>query len=108
MWTSYLRFVSSLVHHFDDTANAELAKRAYRALRSGGYYVVQDFIRIDQPKSGDHLGGLFNLFFAATSQAGTYSESEIHRWQQEAGLVPYRSVWLRTIPRHAQIVAKKV
>ncbi len=101
-------FISSLTHHFDDTTNIALAKRIAQALKPGGYYIVQDFIRIDTPKSGDHLGGLFNLFFAATSQAGIYSESEIRHWQQQAGLQPHRSVWMRTIPGHAQIVAKKI
>ncbi|MEM8968319.1 MAG: hypothetical protein AAGE93_18005, partial [Bacteroidota bacterium] len=37
-----------------------------------------------------------------------YSESEIRHWQQQAGLQPHRSVWMRTIPGHAQIVAKKI
>ncbi len=103
-----LVFMSSLAHHFDEEANAELAKRVARALRPGGYYIVQDLIRTDRPKSGDHLGGLLNMYFAATSEAGTYSEPEIHQWQKQASLVPQRSVWLRSIPRHAQIVAKKM
>ncbi|MEM6842608.1 MAG: class I SAM-dependent methyltransferase [Bacteroidota bacterium] len=100
-------FISSLTHHFDNPTNISLAKRIAQALKPSGYYIVQDFIRVDTPKSGDHLGGLFNLFFAATSQAGVYSELEIRDWQQQAGLQPYRSVWMRTIPGHAQIVAKK-
>ena len=103
-----LVFMSSLAHHFDENANTELAKRVAQSLRPGGYYIVQDLIRTDQPKTGDHLGGLLNMYFAATSEAGTYSEQEIHQWQQQAGLKPQRSVWLRSIPRHAQIVAKKV
>ncbi|MEO0330974.1 MAG: class I SAM-dependent methyltransferase [Bacteroidota bacterium] len=101
-------FISSLTHHFDDATNISLAKRIAHSLKPGGYYIIQDFIRIDTPKSGDHLGGLFNLFFAATSQAGIYSEPEIKHWQQQAGLQPYRSVWMRTIPGHAQIIAKKI
>jgi SAM-dependent methyltransferase len=103
-----LVFMSSLAHHFDENANAELANRVARALRPGGYYIVQDLIRTDQPKAGDHLGGLLNMYFAATSEAGTYSEPEIQQWQKQAGLVPQRSVWLRSVPRHAQIVAKKM
>jgi len=100
-------FISSVAHHFDDDANAALAKRIARALKPGGYFIVQDFIRVDMPTPGDHLGGLFDMFFAVTSQAGTYSETEIRQWQLQAGLQPKRSVWLRSIPRHAQIIAKK-
>ena len=101
-------FTSSLAHHLNDEDNRALTERVARSLRPGGCYIVQDFIRIDKPRHGDHVGGLFNLYFAATSQAGTYSEAEIHQWQSKAGLVPQKSVWLRTIPRHAQIIAKKV
>lgn len=103
-----LVFISSVVHHFNGEDNVMLAQRVARALRPGGCYVVQDLIRIDKPKAGDHLGGLLNMYFAATSQAGTYSEAEIHQWQKQAGLTPQRSIWLRSIPRHAQIVAKKM
>ncbi|MEQ9440744.1 MAG: methyltransferase [Cyclobacteriaceae bacterium] len=100
-------FISSLLHHFDDTTNAALSQRVFRALRPGGLYIVQEYMRSDEPKAGDHLGGLLDLYFAATSKAGTYSEAEIKRWQREAGFNLQRSVWLRSIPRHAQIIAKK-
>lgn len=100
-------FISSLLHHFDAPTNAALAGRVFRALRPGGVFIIQDFMRSDTPRSGDHIGGLLDLYFAATSQAGTYSETEIKRWQREAGFVPQQSVWLRTVPRHAQIVGKK-
>lgn len=100
-------FVSSLAHHLDRDANQDLAKRAFRALRPGGFYIVQDFIKISQPKAGDHLGGLFNLYFAATSQSGIYSESDVSDWLRAAGFEAHRTLWLRTIPRHAQVVGKK-
>lgn len=100
-------FIANLVHHFDEATNRDFAKKVYHALRPGGVYIIQDFIRDDRPKKGDHLGALLDLYFAATSQSGTWSVEEIRSWQQEAGLVPKKTVWLRTVPRHAQQVAMK-
>ena len=100
-------FIASLVHHFDDATNRELAQKIARSLRPGGVYIVQDFIREAKPTQGDHLGALLDLFFAATSQSGTWSVEEIRYWQQQGGLIPKKTVWLRTVPRHAQVVAMK-
>lgn len=100
-------FIANLAHHFDEATNRKLARKAFDALRPGGYYIVQDFIRHKIPKKGDHLGALLDLYFAATSQSGTWSVEEITDWQQEAGLVLKKPVWLRTVPRHAQVIAVK-
>lgn len=100
-------FIASLVHHFSNATNHDLAKKVYKALRPGGVYIVQDFIRDDSPKKGDHLGGLLDLYFAATSQSGTWSVKDITNWQKEAGLIPKKTIWLHTVPRHAQLVAMK-
>ncbi len=102
-----LIFIANLVHHFDDATNRAIAEKAFRALRPGGYYIVQDFIRKQESKKGDHLGALLDLYFAATSQSGTWSVEEIHSWQKGAGLIPKKTVWLRTVPGHAQVVAMK-
>lgn len=100
-------FISSLVHHFDAETNELLAQRIFRALKPGGYYIIQEFVRSDQPHAGDHLA-LLDLYFAATSQSGTWSVREMSAWQKNAGFTPYKKIWLRSIPRHAQVVGKKV
>lgn len=102
-----LIFIANLAHHFDDATNRSIAKKAYRALRPGGYYIIQDFIRNQEPKKGDHLGALLDLYFAATSQSGTWSVEEISNWQKATGFVHKKTVWLRTMPGHAQVVAMK-
>lgn len=100
-------FIANLVHHFDDATNRKLTRKVVNALRPGGFYIVQDFIRHKAPKKGDHLGALLDLYFAATSQSGTWSVEDIASWQQEAGLVQKKTIWLRTVPRHAQVIAVK-
>ncbi len=100
-------FISSLVHHFDTATNETLARRIYEALKPGGYYIIQEFVRPDQPKKGDHLA-ILDLYFAATSQSGTWSVKEMSGWQKKAGFKPHKTVWLRSIPQHAQVVGKKL
>lgn len=100
-------FISSLVHHFDAATNELLAQRIFRALTPGGYYIIQEFVREDKIRKGDHLA-LLDLYFAATSQSGTWSVKEMSGWQKKAGFKPYKTVWLRSIPRHAQVVGKKI
>ena len=101
-------FIASLVHHFDEATNRSLMHRIARALRPRGVLVVQEFMRDRRPRAGDHLGALLDLFFAATSESGTWSVEEIADWQRAAGLEPQKPVWLRAVPRHAQQVARKV
>lgn len=99
--------IASLVHHFDEAANRSLMQRIARALRPGGVLVVQEFMRSPRPRRGDHLGALLDMFFAVTSESGTWSTEEIADWQRAAGLQPRKPIWLRSIPRHAQQVARK-
>ena len=100
-------FIASLVHHFDEATNRSLVQRIARALRPGGVLVVQEFMRNQRPRAGDHLGALLDLFFAATSESGTWSVAEIADWQRAAGLTPQKPIWLRSVPRHAQQVGRK-
>ena len=91
-----LVYTANVVHHLDDEANRDLARRAARALRPGGYYVVVDAIRPRSPNEG--VGTLGDLFFALTSRAGTWSFEEISGWQLAAGLEPQKPIRLRTSP----------
>jgi SAM-dependent methyltransferase len=102
-----LVFIANLVHHFDEQANRDLVRRIARALRPGGILVIQDFIRLQQPGEGGQIGALNELFFALTSQSGTWSLAEIAGWQQEAGLVPRKPRRLLTLPGAAQQAAGK-
>ena len=102
-----LIFMASLAHHFDEATNRALARRVARALRPGGVFIVQEFMRNPHPHSGDHLGALLDLFFAATSESGTWSAEEIADWQRAAGLTPQPPIRFRSMPRHAQQVGRK-
>lgn len=93
-----LVFVANLVHHFDDATNRDLARRIARALRPGGYFVIMDVFRVQSAGGVGQIGALADLYFALTSEAGSWSREEMAGWQREAGLVPQKPVNLTTAP----------
>jgi predicted O-methyltransferase YrrM len=100
-------FVAQLVHHFDAATNRELARRVARALRPGGVFVIQEAVRPSSPKQAGQAGTLLDLYFALTSQAGTWSYDEMADWQRQAGLEPRKPIRFRTVPGVGQQVAVK-
>lgn len=99
--------VSQLVHHFDEPANRALAERIARALKPGGVVLVLELVRPQSPADAGQVGALLDLYFALTSRSGTWSEEEISAWQTGAGLVPRRTIRLKTVPGVVAIVAQK-
>lgn len=90
--------LSNLAHHFDDATNRELAKRIGRSLRPGGVFAIVEIYRRESPTEGGQIGALCDLYFALTSQSGTWSFQEMAAWQREAGLRPRKPVRLRRSP----------
>lgn len=95
-WDVVLLF--QLVHHFDEATNRGLVQRIARSLRPGGVLVILEILRRERPGEGGQIGGLFDLYFAFTSEAGTWSFAEMADWQRGAGLNPKKPVRLRTAP----------
>ena len=106
--TCDLVFVANLMHHFDDATNRDLMRRFARALRPGGYVVVQEIERVDARKSPSQVGALGDLYFAALSDAGTLAFEDVAGWQKDAGLAPRRPTRLFTLPGTGQQAARKV
>jgi SAM-dependent methyltransferase len=102
-----LVFTAQLLHHFDEATNRAFVKRVARALRPGGVFVILELIRPSSPSDGGQIGALLDLYFALTSQSGTWSVEEMAGWQREAGLVPRKPIRLRTVPGAAEVVALK-
>jgi len=100
-------FASQFNHHLDEEANRRLARRVAAALRPGGVYVIQDLARPADAREARRarLGALLDLYFGATSDAGTYTIASMRAWQAEAGLRPMPTRWLRTLPGLVQQAA---
>jgi ubiquinone/menaquinone biosynthesis C-methylase UbiE len=99
--------MSSLAHHFNDEQNRAVAQKVARALRPGGVYIINEFIRPETGTKPELVGGSTDLFYGLTSTAGNYSVAEIKDWQAGAGLKPHRIINYLTIPGRAMVVAKK-
>ncbi len=100
-----LVLVSSLVHHFTDEQNRDLAVRIATALRPGGVYAIQDAFRTPTAEAAGQPAGLLDFFWALTSTSGTWTREQMTSWQRAAGLSPRRAVRFRTAPTPSGIQA---
>jgi SAM-dependent methyltransferase len=103
----HLVLMSHLVHHFDEATNARLLRRAARALRAEGILAIVDMLR---PASSNAIGqtaALLDLYFAITSNSGTWSCAEIMHWVEEAELLPGKVMSLRSAPGISVLIATK-
>jgi 2-polyprenyl-3-methyl-5-hydroxy-6-metoxy-1,4-benzoquinol methylase len=103
-----LIFMANLVHHFSAKENLYLTSRIAQALKAGGIFVVQEFIRPEKPKASDQVGATLDLFFALSSTSGTWTIKEISDWQRTAGLRIKKPVKLITLPGTSQVIAEKM
>ncbi|XWW47639.1 class I SAM-dependent methyltransferase [Fibrella sp. USSR17] len=99
--------MSSLAHHFTPDQNRDVAKRVARALKPGGIYIVNEFIRPETGAAPELVGSSTDLFYGLTSTAGNYSISEIQDWQRDAGLRKPRVITYRTLPGRAMVIGTK-
>src|SRR5207248_9377691 len=99
--------INNLVHHFDEDANRTLTRRVARALRPGGVMAIGEVIRSSSARKVSQIGALTDLYFALTSEAGTWSFVEMAAWQRDAGLIPRRGVRLLTAPSGGLQIARK-
>ncbi|MGZ3581709.1 MAG: methyltransferase [Ktedonobacterales bacterium] len=99
--------IANLMHHFGEEANRELVRRVARALRPGGVLAIGEVIRPARPGADGQTGALTDLYFAVTSESGTWSFAELAGWQRMAGLHPRRPIRLLTAPGGGLQVAVK-
>ena len=102
-----LVFISHLVHHFGEAENAALMHRVARSLRPRGVVAILDVVRPPAPATTSQTGAIFDLYFAVTSNSGTWSEMEVDRWFEHAGLTPRRALSLLTAPGITVLTATK-
>lgn len=100
-------FTSQVVHHFDAETNRSLVARIGRALRPGGVIAIFDSLRPATPGEAGYAGALLDLYFAMTSESGTWSAEEMQGWQRDAGLELQPLIRPRTLPGSGLVVAKK-
>jgi len=101
--------MASVAHHFTEEENKEVAKKAYKALKPGGFFTTLEVLRSDEIKfNGDMLSALGDFFFALSSTSGTWSLQEIMQWQKEAGFSKFKKASFLTIPGYVAITGRKL
>jgi len=99
--------MSSLAHHFTDEQNRQVAQKVARALKPGGVFIINEFIRPEPGSKPELVGSSTDLFYGLTSTAGNWTVAEIQAWFREAGLKAHKVVWYRTLPGRAMVVGRK-
>jgi SAM-dependent methyltransferase len=102
-----LIFIAQLAHHFDDSTNRELVRRAARSLRPGGALAILEAIRGEPPGAGGQVASLLDLHFAFTSRAGIWPLDQLVSWQRDAGLIPQPPIHILRLPGHVMQVGMK-
>ncbi|MFD2571548.1 class I SAM-dependent methyltransferase [Spirosoma soli] len=99
--------MSSLAHHFSPEQNQTVASKVAKALRPGGVFIINEFIRPAIGAKPELIGSSTDLFYGLSSTAGNYSIDEISGWQQTAGLTSPKVINYRTVPGRAMVIARK-
>jgi SAM-dependent methyltransferase len=95
--------MASLVHHFDAASNRALVRRIATALRPRGKLAIVEVLRDSGP-----AGGLLDLYFAMTSESGTWTMDEISSWYADAGLAIRHQVRLASFAAVGVVVGERV
>lgn len=81
-----LVLASQLIHSNSPEENAALITNCGTSLNAGGRLVVQDFV-VGEGRAGPPRPVIFALNMLVNTEAGdTYTEAEIRRWMEAAGL----------------------
>jgi 2-polyprenyl-3-methyl-5-hydroxy-6-metoxy-1,4-benzoquinol methylase len=104
-----LIIMASVAHHFTEEENIAVSKKAFKALKAGGYFSIIEILRQSEIKPGsDMLGAMGDFFFALSSTSGTWSLDEIMKWQKAAGFHPFSNKNFISIPGYIAVTAKKI
>jgi 2-polyprenyl-3-methyl-5-hydroxy-6-metoxy-1,4-benzoquinol methylase len=99
--------MANTVHHFDHETNRRIASKVTQGLRTGGFYVILDFVKENEAQEGDHMGGLLDLYFSLLSDGGIFRLDDMIQWQRDANLIPMKTIRLHTVPGHVLQIGVK-
>ncbi|MBV8055795.1 MAG: hypothetical protein JOZ29_21265 [Deltaproteobacteria bacterium] len=79
-------FMSNIIHSENETANAALVAKCFRALTPGGLLVIKDHI-MEAELTLPAAGALFSLYLLLTTHGRDYSFDEVAAWMRGAGFI---------------------
>ncbi len=100
--------MASVAHHFTMEENVQVAKKAFDALKPGGYFTIIEVLRSsNNSQNKDMLSAVGDFFFALSSTSGLWSLPEIKQWQKTAGFEHYKKQSFITIPGYVAVTGRK-
>ncbi len=102
-----LILMSHLMHHLPAEDNIMVSKKAARALKPGGYFVVQDYLRPVSISRKNMTQIISDLVYNITSSTRTWTLDEVKDFQKKAGLAHYKVNRYLTMPL-TQVCAQKI
>ena len=99
--------MSNIIHNEDETDNAHLLRKCYRALEPGGLMIIKDHIMnadLTEPKAG----AIFALYLLMATRGRDYSFDEVSGWLGDAGFVDIKHEALPSPPfTSSMVIARK-
>jgi SAM-dependent methyltransferase len=100
-------FMSNIIHNEDETANAQLFRKCFRALEPGGAMIIKDHI-MNADLTEPRAGAIFALYLLLATRGRDYSFDEVSRWLGDAGFVAIRHEALPSPPfTSSMVIARK-
>jgi len=100
-------FMSNIIHSEDETTNAQLFRKCFRALEPGGMMIVKDHI-MNADLTAPTAGAIFALYLLLTTRGRDYSFDEVSRWLVDAGFVDIKHEALPSPPfTSSMVIARK-
>jgi SAM-dependent methyltransferase len=99
--------MASLAHHFSSEQNIAVSRKAAKALKTGGYFAIQDWLRPEPSSTLDAIAVTLDMYFNVTSTTGTWTLDEVKGFQEKAGLTHYKVNRFMGMPSLVQVCAKK-
>ncbi|MGH7865439.1 MAG: methyltransferase [Candidatus Binataceae bacterium] len=98
--------LSNIIHSEDEAANAELARKCFRALSSGGRVIIKDHV-MNRDLTEPRAGAVFSLYLLLTTRGRDYSCDEVAGWLASAGFVDIGVQPLPSPPFTSSLVVAK-
>jgi SAM-dependent methyltransferase len=102
-----LILISNVMHHFDAEQNIKVSKKVAKALKPGGYFVIQEYLRQETSSRMEQVGIIIDMTFNLTSTSGTWSLDELKEFQEKAGLIQHRVNRFMGLLFFVQVCARK-
>jgi len=100
-------FMSNVIHNEDEAANAQLFRKCFRALESGGLMIIKDHI-MNAALTAPRAGAIFALYLLLTTRGRDYASDEVSQWLSDAGFVDIHHEALPSPPfTSSMVIARK-